>query len=320
VTVETPDPHVRVGALVWSQHTGWDELMRAGARIEEAGFDHLWSWDHVLPIAGPPVGPIFEAFMTLAGWASVTSRVALGPMVAANTFRNPAMLVKMTTTLDHMSHGRATLGLGAGWFEPEHVAFGLDLGPVGERLGRMDEAAALIRDLLDGRAATARGPHYAVRDLVNEPPPLQRHLPLLIGGAGERRTLATVARYADIWNAGGDADELRHKDSVLRDWCERVGRDQIEIERSTGVGAVVIRDSERLARPAADAIARHNAGWEGPVLCGSPETIAERLAPIVDAGFRTLYVDFPPPFDEETMRRFADEVRPALAKVGTPGR
>jgi F420-dependent oxidoreductase-like protein len=309
------DPPVRVGALVWSQHTTWAELMHAGTQIDAAGFDHLWSWDHLLPIAGAPAGPIFEPLMTLAGWASVTGRVTLGPMVAANTFRNPALLVKMVTTLDHMSGGRASLGLGAGWFEPEHRAYGLELGPVGERLDRLDEAAALIRDLLDGRPATARGPHYAVRELVNDPPPFQRHVPLLIGGGGERKTIATVARYADAWNVGGDADELRHKDGVLRAWCERIGRDAAEIERSTGIGAVVIRDSEALARRAAAAMGRRNGGWEGPQLCGSPELVAERLAPIVETGFRTLYVDMPAPFDEETMVRFIDEVKPMLVTI-----
>lgn len=286
--------------------------MRAGAAIEEAGFDDLWSWDHLLPVAGRPAGPIFEPLMTLAGWASVTHRVTMGPMVAANTFRNPALLVKMVTAFDHLSGGRAILGLGAGWFEPEHRAYGLDLGSVGERLDRLDEAAALVRALLDGKAATASGPHYAVRELVNDPPPVQPRLPLLIGGAGERKTLATVARYADAWNVGGDADELRRKDGVLRTWCERVGRDESEIERSTGIGAVIIRDSEAIARRVARSIGDRNGGWEGPSLCGSPETIAQRLSPIVEAGFRTLYLDVPAPLDEETLVRFVTQVKPLL--------
>ena len=312
---------VRVGALVWSQHTEWGELMRAGSRIEASGFDQLWSWDHLLPIAGPPAGPIFEPFMTLAGWAAVTSRVTLGPMVAANTFRNPALLVKMITTLDHMSGGRAMLGLGAGWFEPEHRAFGIDLGStVGERLGWLAEAAEVVRSLLDGRPTSASGPRYAVRELVNDPPPLQPRLPLLIGGAGERRTLAIVARYADAWNVGGEPEELRHKDAVLREWCERIGREHSEIERSTGIGTVLIRDSDAGAMRAAASLARHNAGWDDAPLCGSPETVAERLAPIIEAGFRTLYVDFPAPFDEEKMARFVGEGKPALEKVGTAGR
>ncbi len=292
--------------------------MRAGARVDEVGFDDLWSWDHLLPIAGPPSAPIFEPFMTLAGWASVTRRVTLGPMVAANTFRNPGLLVKMITALDHMTGGRAILGLGAGWFEPEHRAYGLDLGrSAGERLDRLDEAAAVIRDLLDGRTATARGPHYTVSRLVNEPAPLQPRMRLLIGGAGEHKTLATVARYADVWNVGGDAVELRHKDAVLRDWCERLGRDEAEIERSTGIGTVLIRDSEAEAARAASVFRERNPGWEDSSLWGSPETIADRLAPIVEAGFGSLYVDLPAPFDEETMARFVREVKPSLATIRT---
>ncbi len=291
--------------------------MGAGARIDSLGYDHLWSWDHLLPIEGPPAGPIFEPFMTLAGWAGVTQSVALGPMVAANTFRNPALLVKMATTLDHMSRGRAILGLGAGWFEPEHRAFGLTQGAgPGERLDWLDEAAAVVRDLVDGRTATARGPHYTVTDLVNDPAPVRARMPLLIGGSGERKTLATVARYADMWCGGGSAEELRHKDDVLRTWCQRVGRDEAQIERMTGVGAIVIRDDLADAKKVAAEMGRANGGWEGPSsLVGPPESIAERLSPIVASGFRTLYVDFPAPFDEESMERLVTEVKPMLESV-----
>jgi alkanesulfonate monooxygenase SsuD/methylene tetrahydromethanopterin reductase-like flavin-dependent oxidoreductase (luciferase family) len=294
-------------------HTDWPALMNAGARIDQLGWDHLWSWDHLLPIEGSLEAPIFESLMTLAGWAGVTRNVGLGPMVAANTFRNPALLVKMATTLDHMSDGRAILGMGAGWFEPEHRAFGLELGAsAGERLDWLDESAAIVRDLLDGRAATARGPHFTVTNLVNDPPPRRRAMPLLIGGSGERKTLATVARYADMWCGGGSADELRHKDDVLRTWCQRVGRDESAIERMTGVGAIVIRESLAEARKVAAETGRANGGWAGPALVGPPELIAERLAPIVASGFRTLYVDFPAPFDEETMERLITDVKPML--------
>ena len=305
---------VRLGALIWTQHTDWPSLMAAGAAADRAGIDQIWTWDHLLPLHGLSDGPIFEALMTLAGWAAVTERATLGLMVAANTFRNPALLVKMITTLDHMSGGRAAFGLGAAWYEPEHRAYGIDMGAsVGERLDWLDEAAMLIRDLLRDGRATARGHHYQAVALTNDPRPLQERIPLLIGGGGERRTLQTVARYADAWNAGGDADQVRHKDGVLRDWCLRVGRDQAQIARTVGVGPIVIRSSMEAARRAADGIIAHNMGQGDDARVGTPASIVEQLAPYVELGFRTIHFDLPAPFDRETLERMAGEVGPALA-------
>lgn len=292
--------------------------MRAGEAVDRIGFDALWVFDHLVPIAGQPVGPTFEPMMTLAGWASVTDRVTLGLMVAANTFRNPALLVKMVTALDHMSRGRAIFGLGAGWFEPEHRAFGIEFGTsIGMRLDRMDEAAALIKPLLSGRPATARGQHYTATEVVNDPPPVQAAIPLLIGGSGERKTLATVARYADAWNVGGDVAEARQRDGVLRAWCEQVGRDEREIERTAGVGIVVIRDTEREAARVAAELREQNGAFDDEIILGPPSRIVDRLAPLVELGFRTLHVDVPAPFDIETLERLVGEVRPALSSVVT---
>jgi alkanesulfonate monooxygenase SsuD/methylene tetrahydromethanopterin reductase-like flavin-dependent oxidoreductase (luciferase family) len=307
---------VRIGALVWTQHTSWPDLMDAGRRADEAGLDDLWVWDHLLPIKGRPEGPIFEPLMTLAGWASRTSRVRIGPMVAANTFRNPALLVKMITALDHMTAGRAILGLGAGWYEDEHRAFGIEYGEsTGQRLDWLDEAAAMVRALLHGEVATARGPHFSMDEVANDPPPVQARLPLLIGGSGARKTLATVARYADVWNTGGDVTEARAKDALLREWCQRVGRDESTIERSIGVGPIVIRDRRADATRVAEATGRLNGGWDEPITTGSPAEIVDRIAPYVEIGFRTIHFDVPAPFDAQTMERFASEVRPALDRV-----
>ena len=305
---------ITMGALIWTQHTDWPSLMAAGSAADRAGIDQVWTWDHLLPLHGRSDGPIFEPLMTLAGWAAVTERVTLGLMVAANTFRNPAVLVKMVTALDHMSGGRAAFGLGAGWYEPEHRAFGIDMGAsVGERLDRLDEAALLVRDLLRDGRATARGPHYHALGVANDPPPIQLRMPLLIGGGGERRTLATVARYADAWNAGGDLEEVRRKDGVLREWCARVGRDESDIVRTIGVGPVVVRSSIGDARRAADAMAAHNRGQGDDARVGPSALIVEQLAPFVELGFRTIHFDLPAPFDRETLERMAGEVGPQLA-------
>ena len=307
------DRQVKFGILVWPQYTDWPSLRDAGAAVDRLGFESLWTWDHVYPIVGSPEGPIFEGHMTLAGWSCVTERVRLGLLVGANTFRNPALVAKMVTTLDHMCGGRAILGIGGAWFQLEHEAYGFDFGStVGDRLDRLDEAVMIMRGMLDGRRPSGRS-HYSTRAARNDPPPLQRRLPILVGGAGERRTLATVARYADKWNVGGDVETLRHKDSVLRRWCEDLGRNSDEIERTLMAGSVVVRGSESAAQQVVAEIRRTNRGWESaPALVGTPDMIVDQLSPYMDLGFHTIYFDFPAPYDRETLERLADEVRPPL--------
>jgi alkanesulfonate monooxygenase SsuD/methylene tetrahydromethanopterin reductase-like flavin-dependent oxidoreductase (luciferase family) len=306
---------VKLGALVWPQYTDWNSLRDTGALVDRLGYDSLWTWDHLYPIVGDPDGPMFEGYLTLASWAENTERVGLGLMVGANTFRNPALVVKMVTALDHMSGGRMTLGIGGAWFETEHTAFGIDFGSgFGERLDRLDEAVELMRAMLPGGPASARGPVYAAKDVLNNPPPVQKHLPILIGGSGERKTLATVARYADGWNTGGDLERVKHKDEVLRRWCDEVGRDESEIERTLQGGCPIIRDSEEEARKVAAAMAERNRGWPGPRdgPFGPPELVVERWGPYLDLGFKHINADCPAPFDHETLERLAREVKPAL--------
>jgi alkanesulfonate monooxygenase SsuD/methylene tetrahydromethanopterin reductase-like flavin-dependent oxidoreductase (luciferase family) len=311
-----PGREVRAGVLIWSQFTAWQDLMRAAGLADSLGYDDIWSWDHLVPIKGDPEGPIFEGFMTLAGWAATTRRARLGIMVAANTFRSPTIVVKMVTALDHMTGGRAILGMGAGWFEPEHTAFGFPFGAsAGERLGWLDEAAAVVRALLDDEAASARGPHYTARAVRNRPPGIQARIPLLIGGGGERKTLATVARYADMWNIGDDLELARSRVAALDGWCSEVGRDPLAIERTLGVGPVVIRESAREGRAAIETLRRHNPGWTEPLEVMGVGAVIDRLAPYLELGFRSFHIDLPAPFDVETLGRFAADVRPALARA-----
>src|SRR3954463_11816298 len=187
----------RFGAQLWSQHTSWADFRDAAIAADAAGWDDVWTWDHLMAIFGPWEQPIFEGWMALAGVAASTSRVRLGLMVGANTFRNPGRTAKLATTLDHVSDGRAVLGIGGAWFEREHEAYGIDFGSgFGERLDRLDEAVAIMRGMLDGEEPTPAGPAYHGKSVRNAPPPIQAHLPILIGGNGERKTLATTARYA----------------------------------------------------------------------------------------------------------------------------
>jgi len=308
---------IKVGVLPWGQNIDWPSLRDTGRRADELGYDSLWTWDHLYPIQGDWRRPIFEGYMTLAGWAGVTKKVTLGLMVGANTFRNPALTAKLATTLDHMSDGRAILGIGGAWFEREHEAYGIEFGSgFGERLDWLDEAVAIMRDMLDGKPATARGPRYHAKNVRNDPPPIQKRLPILIGGDGEKKTLHTVAKYADAWNTGGDIDFVRHKDEVLRQWCERVGRNEAEIERTLGLGGVVIRDSEAEAKKVDAKFRDRHPGYDDPPKLGSAEQLAESLAPYVELGFRHIFYDVPSPLDEETLQRFVGEVKPKLEKVG----
>lgn len=311
----TTTPGIHAGVLIWNQYTDWPAMRDAAVEAERLGYDSLWTWDHLYPIFGDPTGPMLEAYMVLGGWSQVTRRSSLGLMVGANTFRNPALVVKQVTSLDHLSGGRAVLGIGAAWFETEHKAFGIDFGSsIGERLDRLDEAVALMRDMLHGDGATAEGDAYHAIDAHNEPKPLQARLPILIGGAGERKTLRTVARYADAWNcANSTPDEARHKDLVLRKWCEEVGRDPDEIERTLSLGPILIRDDPAEAERAVAAMREHNGGMTRPVPTGSGAFWTERCQAYVDAGFPHLLFHLAPPYDAETLERFVGEVVPALS-------
>jgi alkanesulfonate monooxygenase SsuD/methylene tetrahydromethanopterin reductase-like flavin-dependent oxidoreductase (luciferase family) len=308
---------IRMGANCWNQYTDWKSLMEAGWRADQLGFDTLWTWDHLYPIVGSVEGPIFESWMILAAWSQVTSRIRLGLMVGANTFREPTLVAKMATTLDHSSAGRAILGIGAAWFEAEHIAYGFQHGrSPGERLRWLGEALPLMRGMLDGARPTGPGPRYRAAAVRNDPLPLQSHLPILVGGQGERITLKLVAQYADACNFNGTAEEVRHKEVVLQAHCEDVGRDQREIERTTCVTAV-IRDSQSEATRALDAIFERNGGarpWDG-IFAGPPELVVDSLAAYVEIGFHHFVFEFPASYDEETMARLISEVKPALERL-----
>jgi alkanesulfonate monooxygenase SsuD/methylene tetrahydromethanopterin reductase-like flavin-dependent oxidoreductase (luciferase family) len=289
--------------------------MRAAAvRADELGFDDLWTWDHLYPIVGSVEGPILEGWTVLAGWAAVTQRARIGLMVGANTFRNPALVAKMATTLDHVSGGRAILGIGGAWFETEHTAYGIPFGgSPGERLRWLDEAARIVRGMLRGEEPSGEL-YYAARAVRNDPPPVQARLPLLIGGGGERKTLRTVAMYADMCNLGGGFENVKHKDEVLRRHCAEVGRDESEIERTVGMGVCVIRDTEDEARRVNDALFAHNGRarvWPNQHI-GTPEQVAEMMRPYLGIGFRHFICGFPGPHDTETMERMIAQVKPML--------
>ena len=310
---------IKIGALCWNQYTDWPSLLQAGIRADELGYTSLWTWDHLYPIVGDSHGPNYEGWLTITAWAQATERIRVGLMVGANTFRAPTLVAKLATTLDHISNGRAILGIGGAWFEEEHQDFGLDFGSgFPERLRWLGEALPIMRGMLDGAEPTARGDHYHSQHTRNLPAPVQAHLPICIGGGGEKVTLKLVARYADMNNVGGGIEGVRRKEAILREHCAAVGRDEREIERTTGIGTVFIRDdraeAERLFHAAFDRnrVARH---WtDQPV--GTVEDVVESLAPYVELGYRHLIAGFPADYDEESMTRLITEVKPRLEALG----
>jgi alkanesulfonate monooxygenase SsuD/methylene tetrahydromethanopterin reductase-like flavin-dependent oxidoreductase (luciferase family) len=306
----------KFGANCWNQYTDWPSLLEAGVRADRLGYHSLWTWDHLYPIVGSANGPILEGWLTITAWAMATKRVTVGLMVGANTFREPAIVAKLATTLDNISGGRAVLGIGAAWFETEHTAFGLPFGEgPPERLRWLGEALPIMRGMLAGTEPTAAGGRYHAKKVRNLPPPIQRRLPLLVGGGGEKVTLKLVAQYADANNLGGGFENVKRKDAILRQHCEAIGRDEREIERTAGIGSVIIRDSRAEAKKVQKAMFEHNGKadlWtDQPV--GTPEDVIEMLAPYGSIGYHHLVAGFPSPYDEESMTRLINEVKPKLA-------
>jgi F420-dependent oxidoreductase-like protein len=302
---------MKFGLQLWSQGTTWPEWRDSALAAEAAGWDSVWTWDHLLAIFGPWEQPILEGWATLSAAAAVTTRVRLGLMVGANTFRNPGLTAKLATTLDNISGGRAVLGIGGAWFEREHEAFGIDEwgAGFGERLDRLDESVMLLRRLLEGERVTHEGRFYRMTDALCEPRPIQAHLPILIGGSGPRKTLRTTALRADAWNTSGTIDEVREKVAMLESHCADVGRDPAEIERTLSF-PILLRDDRTAADAAFAAVLAHN-GMESmngvPVLIGPPQVVADAIRPYRDElGFGTVIVRLPAPFDRETIDRMGE--------------
>ncbi|MBX3031825.1 MAG: LLM class flavin-dependent oxidoreductase [Chloroflexi bacterium] len=309
---------VRLGANCWNQYTDWPGWLSAMQRADSLGYDSLWTWDHLYPIVGSWQGPILEAYTALAAAAALTKRATLGLMVGANTFREPSLTAKMITTIDHISAGRAVLGIGAAWFETEHTGFGLAFGDgFPERLRWLGQALPIMRGMLDGTEPTVTEGRYRTSAVRNDPAPVQSHLPILIGGSGRKVTLRLVARYADACNLGGGIAEVREAEGVLLEHCAAIGRDETTIERTVGIGTPVIRDSrdEALAvqRAMMDANGKAPLWQDQPV--GTPEDVIAHLAPFVELGYRHLIAGFPSPYDEESMTRLATEVAPRLKEM-----
>lgn len=302
--------------------------MTEARSIEALGFASLWSNDHFWPAAGAAApspegvpGGFLEGWITLAGFAAATRRIPLGIMVSCAGYRNVGLLVKQATALDHMSGGRMTLGLGAGWHEREHRAFGFEFPAIGDRISRLEEQASVIRPLLDGETVTRHGRWVHLEGARNEPGPVGP-LPLLIAGSGEKRTIPAVARYADAWNGEGDPAAYRRRNALLTERCEAAGRDPGSVARTVGLPPLCIRDTRAEAVRVLAGILERNAlspeearlAAEASPLAGTESDVLEALDAWADAGAAEAVIDRPAPFDTESLRRLAA----ACALPGTP--
>ena len=288
---------------------GPDGLFEAVARQAEAadrsGFDTVLVMDHFyqLPMLGPPENYMVECYTLLAALAQRTATVRLGALVTGNTYRNPALLAKTVTALDIVSSGRAQLGIGAGWFDVEHEALGFEFGTFTDRFEKLEEALQIIIPMLRDERPTLAGRHYRVRDAVNQPPPISR-IPVMIGGAGERKTLRLVAQYADESNLICEPAEIPRKLDALAAHCEGLGRDRAEITVSVQRTVCIAPTHEQaeaavtrfLGERGIDLATADDATRrmiEARITLGDPDEVGEKLAAVLDLGVDGLTCNLP---------------------------
>jgi F420-dependent oxidoreductase-like protein len=264
----------------------WNETLELVRHCEATGWDGVYFADHFMPDSpdGAPVdGDTIECWSVIAGLAAAVPRLRVAPLVSSVTYRHPAVLANMAAAVDQISGGRLRLGVGAGWQVNEHASYGIELGTVAERLDRFEEAVQILISMLRSPRTTFNGKFFQITDAPNQPAPVQTHLPLLIGGGGERRTLRVAARYADEWNAWTTPDMLAHKLSVLRRHCSEVGRDPAEIRVSTQALVYLSKDTAWLDSQRDSAGAR-------PAIIGTPDEVVDIVGQYRSAGLDELIV------------------------------
>lgn len=286
----------------------FDTIRGVAVAADESGYHAIWAPDHFRPFGGGN-GYVFEVWTTLAALAGHTGRIRIGQMVTANGYRNPALQAKMASTLDVISGGRFTFGIGAGWVEDEYRAFGYDFPSGPERLRQLREALHVIRSMWTEPATTFDGRYYRTHAVVNQPAGVQApHVPIMVGGGGEKVTLRLVAEYADYCNVQEPPDEVARKFAVLARHCDAVGRDFTTITK-TSTGYCILADTDEEARaripPWAPVVFPGDIAEYG--LIGSVETIRKRIAVWEAAGVDELIVGFQDSTNPETIRRFAAE-------------
>ncbi|MEY2446936.1 MAG: hypothetical protein QOH79_412 [Acidimicrobiaceae bacterium] len=299
---------------IWpSPMRAWADVLDIAHHAEATGWDGLYFADHFMPNdpegERPLDGPTLECWAVLGGLAAATQRLRLGSLVCGNTYRHPAVLAKIATGVDNVSNGRVVLGLGAGWQVNEHKAYGIELHNTRTRLDRFDEACEIVRSLLDNERTTFEGKHYTILDAPCQPAAVQDHLPLLVGGGGEKRTLRTAARFADEWNVWGTPEIVAQKSEVLARHCEDIGRDPTTIKHSTQALMFLSEDETWLAGKRQQSTGR-------PDIVGTPDEVIEIVGRYRDVGVDELIVpDWnmgPPTRTKDTYDLFMERVAPAF--------
>lgn len=257
---------MRFGIDVAQQRMTWDEVVRRVRLAEDLGYDGAWGFDHFQPMYGEGPGECFEGMTTLAALAGLTSRIRLGLLVTGMTYRHPSVFAAQALTIDHASHGRLELSLGAAWFDPEHDALGIPFPGTGERFDLLEDSLEIVGRLFTGERVSYDGKRISLTDAQQLPLPVQRpHPPLWIGGNGPRRTLPLVARYADVWHAFGTPNSLQESSERVDELAEAAGRDPRSIVRAASLS---------LSDPW-DTVRKYLGKWQaagfGYLVCGWPE-------------------------------------------------
>ena len=283
--------HLRFG-IATDQNLPWPTLVERWQLFEALGYDSVWNCDHLVQ-PSRPTGPYLEAWTLLAALAVRTNRIRIGVLVSSNTFRHPALLAKEALTVDHISNGRLELGLGAGWYEPEHAMFGLEFPPVAERVARYREAVEVVDQLLRNDTTTYTGQYYTLRDAPLRPRPVQQPRPPLTLGAHGPRMLRVVAEYADAWNSFGTVAEMRQRNATLNEHCAAIGRNPHSIVRSLYIWPASMGEDP----------------WQ------SVDAFEDMVSRYADAGIDEFLVDVPPETDLAVVERVAAEALPRLRAV-----
>jgi F420-dependent oxidoreductase-like protein len=311
---------MKFGAVANQSGVTWQEVLDQWKDADSGdAYDSMWLMDHFVTGFGGAFGsegPCFEGWTALSALAQATSRVKIGILVTGNTYRHPAVLAKQATTVDHISGGRLIFGLGAGWHEYEHQAFGINLPPVKERMDRLEEAAWLIKALWTDERPSMDGQYYSLDKPPYNPANVQEpHPPILIGGGGEKRTLKIVAQYADVANVMGTPDETRHKWEVLDEHCDAIGRDPKSIKRTIQAPLFLNEDpafQERVLQGMASARGGTPEEARDALLIGGPEEVKDKIGRYQDAGVEEIYAAMWPRFFPPIVQKFAEEVIPAF--------
>jgi len=310
-----PRHPIRFGIQTGQQNVAWAEMLDLWRKADAWGYDSLWNFDHFFPIFVDPNGPCLEGWTTLAALGQATTRARVGHLVNGNTYRNPSVLAKMAATVDHVTGGRLNLGIGAGWFELEHRAFGLDFKTVRGRLEALDEACRILKGMFTGERFSLAGKHYSIQDAMGLPRPVQDpHPPIMIGGSGEKVLLRIVAQHADMWNSTGSAERLAHLISVIRRHGDAVGRDTDQIEKTVMMPLCYGGGTER-----EQTVTRLIAGMQqctpeearARIMIGGKDECLETVARYSAAGVtHFIFMLFQPVFPDE-VQAFAEDVAPA---------